>query len=73
MTSASSDSPSMLNSLDTICRAGAVVLLVGFWFDGGLFKLSVAPVFWALLELSSWQRLRQPSLDFRAKRSPNAG
>ena len=34
-----------------VCRAGAIELLVGFWFDGGLFKLATGPVFWALLEL----------------------
>jgi hypothetical protein len=39
-------------SLQAICRAGAIVLLVGFGFDGGLFKLSVGPVFWMLMELS---------------------
>ncbi len=33
------------------CRAGAIVLLVEFWFDGGLFTLSTASVFWILLEL----------------------
>jgi O-antigen ligase len=32
------------------CQAGAIVLLVGFWFDGGLFKLSTAMTFWILLE-----------------------
>jgi O-antigen ligase len=35
----------------TICHAGAIVLLVGFWFDGGLFKLPTAATFWILLEL----------------------
>jgi O-antigen ligase len=35
----------------TICRAGAIVFLVGFWFDGGLFKLATAAPFWILLEL----------------------
>ena len=35
----------------TVCRAGALVLLVGFWFDGGLFKLATAAPFWILLEL----------------------
>jgi hypothetical protein len=35
-----------------IYRAGAIVLLVGFLFDGGLFKLPVATVFWMLMELS---------------------
>jgi hypothetical protein len=39
-------------SLQAVCRAGTIVLLVGFWFDGGLFKLSVGPVFWMLMELS---------------------
>jgi hypothetical protein len=34
-----------------VCRAGAVVLLVGFWFDGGLFKLATGATFWILLEL----------------------
>jgi hypothetical protein len=37
--------------LKTTCRAGAIVLLVGFWFDGGLFKLPTAATFWILLEL----------------------
>jgi O-antigen ligase len=40
-----------LHWLQTICRAGAIVLLVGFWFDGGLFKLVTASIFWILLEL----------------------
>jgi hypothetical protein len=39
------------------CRAGAIVLLVGFWFDGGLFKLPVTTVFWTLMELA---RLESP-------------
>ena len=34
-----------------VCRAGAAVLLVGFWFDGGLFKLATGSTFWILLEL----------------------
>jgi O-antigen ligase len=34
------------------CRAGALAMLVAFWFDGGLFKLATASVFWILLELS---------------------
>ncbi|MGN6556185.1 MAG: O-antigen ligase family protein [Verrucomicrobiota bacterium] len=37
--------------LSATCRAGAIVLLVGFWFDGGLFKLATASTFWILLEL----------------------
>jgi len=42
-----------LDLLKTTCRAGAIVLLVGFWFDGGLFKLATASTFWILLELGS--------------------
>lgn len=42
-----------LEWLKTTCRAGAIVLAVGFWFDGGLFKLATASVFWILLELGS--------------------
>ena len=37
--------------LPATCRAGAIVLLVGFWFDGGLFKLATASTLWILLEL----------------------
>ena len=33
------------------CRAGALAMLVAFWFDGGLFKLATAAVFWILLEV----------------------
>jgi O-antigen ligase len=35
----------------SVCHAAAVVLLIGLWFDGGLFYLATASVFWALLEL----------------------
>ena len=47
---------SLLQIRDTIallntCRAGAIVLTVGFWFDGGLFDLATASTFWILLEL----------------------
>ncbi|HXI70044.1 MAG TPA: O-antigen ligase family protein [Verrucomicrobiae bacterium] len=47
--------PSLLErrgDIQATCRAGALVLLVGFWFDGGLFKLPIATVFWTLIELS---------------------
>jgi hypothetical protein len=37
----------------TVCRAGTVVLIIGFWFDGGLFNLSTASMFWILLELGA--------------------
>lgn len=38
--------------LSATAAAGASVLLVGFWFDGGLFKLPTCAVFWVLLELA---------------------
>ncbi len=40
-----------LDWLKAVCRAGALVLAVGFWFDGGLFKLATSAAFWILLEL----------------------
>jgi hypothetical protein len=40
-----------LDWLKAVCRAGALVLAVGFCFDGGLFKLPTAATFWILLEL----------------------
>jgi prepilin-type N-terminal cleavage/methylation domain-containing protein len=42
-----------LDSTKAACRAGALVFLVAFWFDGGLFKLATAAVFWILLELGA--------------------
>jgi O-Antigen ligase len=45
--------PLQLDWLQTTCRAGAIVLTIGFWFDGGLFMLATASVFWILLELGS--------------------
>lgn len=36
-----------------VCQAGAVVLLISFFFDGGLFKIALAVPFWILLELGS--------------------
>ena len=42
-----------LDSSKTACRAGALMLLVAFWFDGGLFTLATASVFWILLELGN--------------------
>jgi len=41
-----------------VCRAGAMVLLVAFWFDGGLFHLATAAVFWVLLELGADRSLK---------------
>jgi O-antigen ligase len=33
------------------CRTGAIILLVAFWFDSGLFTLPISALFWVLLEL----------------------
>jgi O-antigen ligase len=43
--------PAPLAMLKASCRAATVVLLVGFWFDGGLLKMPTATTFWILLEL----------------------
>jgi O-antigen ligase len=37
----------------TACRASAIVLLIGFWFDGGLFILPTAAIFWIVMGLGS--------------------
>ena len=42
---------SQIESLRATCRAGAIVLLIGFFFDGGLFKIATGSIFWILLEL----------------------
>ena len=55
--------------LQTTCRAGAIVLLVGFWFDGGLFKLATASTFWILLELGA-NDLRQQKVTEETKVHP---
>jgi hypothetical protein len=39
--------------IQAACRAGALVFVVAFWFDGGLFDLPTAALFWVLLELGS--------------------
>ena len=42
--------------------AGAIVLLVGFWFDGGLFRMATAIPFWILLELGATESTRPKAL-----------
>ncbi len=41
-----------IQSLQAVCRCGVIVLLVGFWFNRGLFCLALAAPFWVLLELA---------------------
>jgi len=40
-----------LDTTQVACHAAVVAMLVEFWFDGGLFELPTATVFWILLEL----------------------
>ena len=49
-----------LLALSAVCRAVAVDMLVGFWFDGGLFKLATGATFWVLLELGREQPIMSP-------------
>jgi len=58
--------------LSATCQAGAVVLLVGLWFDGGLFKLPTAATFWILLELGAAQPQNYLTASAVAKASPFA-
>jgi O-antigen ligase len=44
-------------STPAVAASGAAVLLIGFWFDGGLFKLPTAVVFWVLVELARREAL----------------
>ena len=46
-------------ALRCACRAGALAMLVAFWFDGGLFTLATAAVFWILLELGCENQKRK--------------
>lgn len=56
------EGPLALNlQLAVVAKAGAVVLLIGFWFNSGLFKLPTCIVFWVLIELA-----RQSSVQIRA-------
>jgi O-antigen ligase/polysaccharide polymerase Wzy-like membrane protein/transglutaminase superfamily protein len=58
-----------LDSLQATCRAGAIVLLVGFFFDGGLFKLATGSVFWILLELGRMDIYRRGAETQRVART----
>jgi O-antigen ligase len=46
--------PAANQFLGHIAKAGIIVMLVGYWFDGGLFKLALAAPFWILAELGDW-------------------
>lgn len=47
-----------LNLLSAACRSGAIVLLIGFWFDGGLFDLCTASTFWILIRLGTIEMVK---------------
>jgi O-antigen ligase len=55
--------PPASDFLSATCRAGAIVLLVGFWFDGGLFELPTASTFWTLLELGRADLVQQKATE----------
>lgn len=48
--------PLELKTMSVTCYSGAIVLLVGFCFDGALLKIPTGAVFWCLLELGSAAR-----------------
>ena len=54
-----------------IAAGGAAVLLIGFWFGGGLFKLPTCVVFWVLLELCR-SRGNEAQSEGRARHSVRA-
>jgi hypothetical protein len=56
-----------VDSTQVACRAGALALAVEFWFDGGLFTLATASVFWILLELGRVEPLRSADLRIGSK------
>jgi O-antigen ligase len=64
--SACEDARPTLDSTKVACRAAALAMLVEFWFDGGLFKLATASVFWILLELGTSPPQRLTHLAARA-------
>jgi O-antigen ligase len=45
-----------LDLLRATCLSAVLVLIVVFWFDGGLFELPAAALFWVLLELAGISR-----------------
>jgi len=48
--------------IQAACCAGALALLVAFWFDGGLFDLPTTVVFWVLLELGAERKVDRGEL-----------
>lgn len=50
---------SFASGVQPACAASAAVLLVGFWFDGGLFNVATGSVFWVLVELTRSQEFSQ--------------
>ena len=58
-----------LDWVQMTCRAGAIVLAIGFWFDGKLYDLSLASTFWILLELGA-SRFTPAKVAVSARRLP---
>jgi len=59
-------------ALRCACRAGALVLLVAFWFDGGLFTLATAAVFWVLLEMGAEWEMKMEDGRWRMETGPKS-
>jgi O-antigen ligase len=61
------------SQLRVACRSAAIAMLVAFWFDGGLFKLATASVFWILLELGSERQKLKTETDQKAEARAEGG
>jgi len=54
--------------IQAACRAGALVFVVAFWFDGGLFDLPTAALFWVFLELGSLRSSKTQKIQTTSER-----
>lgn len=60
--------PDKFSSGHSSTRAAVLLLLIGFWFDGGLFKLATGPLFWTLIEFSRTTTIPAASVPRQAAR-----
>jgi len=64
----------LMRLAQTTCRAAVVVFLIGFFFDGGLFRMALAIPFWILLELGADGETRRESrLAPGSEKAPDPG
>lgn len=52
--------PKSTSTRAVIAQAASVVLMVAFWFDGGLFKLAISGLYWVLMSFSTSERQDYP-------------